>query len=263
MEKVAIGRVVLTNCEHIIALEPMDKGLVGTLLRYPMRSAASRSISMRSMTSKSPKTRSTWPSVNQKAGTFEPEKFEDHSETALIDLINQKRAGKTIRQKERPKGENVAADLRLAGASLVRPEITATGGLRSGGARLVPGVLEIASRCRPSKRPRLRDWLSLCAHFHGLIQQGGTMSDITIPGGKIRSFVERIENLDTELQELNEQKKEVFSEAKGEGFDVKILKEIIKLRKQDQDERDERESLLDLYMRAMDAAPADKAAKAA
>lgn len=89
------------------------------------------------------------------------------------------------------------------------------------------------------------------------------MSDITIPGGKIRSFIERIENLDTELQELNEQKKEVFSEAKGEGFDVKILKEIVKLRKQDQDERDERESLLDLYMRAMETAPVDKAAKAA
>src|SRR5215472_8081231 len=45
--------------------------------------------------------------VNQKSGTFEPEKFEDHYETALIDLINQKRAGKTIRPKERPKGENV------------------------------------------------------------------------------------------------------------------------------------------------------------
>ena len=89
------------------------------------------------------------------------------------------------------------------------------------------------------------------------------MSDITIPGGKIRSFIERIENLDTELQELNEQKKEVFSEAKGEGFDVKILKEIIKLRKQDQDERDERESLLDLYMRAMETASTDIAAKAA
>jgi uncharacterized protein (UPF0335 family) len=89
------------------------------------------------------------------------------------------------------------------------------------------------------------------------------MSDITIPGGKIRSFVERIENLDTELQELNEQKKEVFSEAKGEGFDVKILKEIIKLRKQDQEERDERESLLDLYMRAMENASGDKVAKAA
>ena len=89
------------------------------------------------------------------------------------------------------------------------------------------------------------------------------MSDVTIPGGKIRSFVERIENIDGELAELNEQKKEVFAEAKGEGFDVKILKEIIKLRKQDQDERDERESLLDLYMRAMETAQPDKAEKVA
>jgi len=89
------------------------------------------------------------------------------------------------------------------------------------------------------------------------------MSDTTIPGGKIRSFVERIENLDGELQELNEQKKEVFSEAKAEGFDVKILKEIIKLRKQDKEERDERDTLLDLYMRAMEQAGPEKIAKAA
>lgn len=45
--------------------------------------------------------------VNQKAGTFDPGKFEDHYEAALVDLINQKRSGKTIRPKERPKGENV------------------------------------------------------------------------------------------------------------------------------------------------------------
>ena len=83
------------------------------------------------------------------------------------------------------------------------------------------------------------------------------MSDIGIPGGRIRSFVERIEHLDTELQELNESKKEVFAEAKAEGFDVKI----IKLRKQDQDERDERETLLDLYMRAMETE--ERSAKAA
>ena len=89
------------------------------------------------------------------------------------------------------------------------------------------------------------------------------MSDVTIPGGRIRSFVERIENLDTELQELNEQKKEVFAEAKGEGFDVKILKEIIKLRKQDQDERDEHETLLDMYMQAMEAEAVGETAKAA
>ncbi|UWU87776.1 DUF2312 domain-containing protein [Bradyrhizobium yuanmingense] len=85
------------------------------------------------------------------------------------------------------------------------------------------------------------------------------MSDITIPGGKIRSFVERIENLDSEMQELSEQKKEVFAEAKGEGFEVKILKEIIKLRKEDKNERDERESLLDLYMRAMETASPEQA----
>jgi uncharacterized protein (UPF0335 family) len=89
------------------------------------------------------------------------------------------------------------------------------------------------------------------------------MADITIPGGQIRSFVERIEHLDAELQELSEQKKEIFSEAKAEGFDVKILKEVIKLRKQDKEERDERDTLLDLYMRAMETAEAEPSAKAA
>jgi uncharacterized protein (UPF0335 family) len=125
----------------------------------------------------------------------------------------------------------------------------------------------IGRRCRPPKRKRrefaLTHWSLLCLHFHDLIQQRGTMSDISIPGGRIRSFVERIEHLDTELQELNESKKEVFAEAKGEGLDVKILKEIIKLRKQDQDERDEHETLLDVYMRAMEAAAPERSAKAA
>ena len=90
------------------------------------------------------------------------------------------------------------------------------------------------------------------------------MSDtVGIPGDRIRSFVERVEQLETEIQELNEQKKEVFLEAKGEGFDVKILKEIIKIRKQDKEERDEHETLLDVYMRAMDSSEAEPVAKAA
>ncbi len=75
--------------------------------------------------------------------------------------------------------------------------------------------------------------------------------------------MERIEQLDTELQELNEQKKEVLAEAKGEGFDVKVLNEIMRLRKQDKDERDEHETLLDVYMRAIESpepAPVDEAA---
>ena len=72
-----------------------------------------------------------------------------------------------------------------------------------------------------------------------------------IAGNRILSFIERIEQIDEELKALTEGKKEVFSEAKGEGFDVKVLKEILRLRKQDKDEREEQESLLDLYLRAM------------
>jgi uncharacterized protein (UPF0335 family) len=80
------------------------------------------------------------------------------------------------------------------------------------------------------------------------------MSDTAgIPGDRIRSIIERVEKLEEEIKNLNEAKKEVFIEAKGDGLDVKILKEIIKLRKQDKDERDEHETLLDVYMRAMDA----------
>ncbi|MDB5569525.1 MAG: hypothetical protein JWN93_708 [Hyphomicrobiales bacterium] len=73
-------------------------------------------------------------------------------------------------------------------------------------------------------------------------------------GDRIHAIIERVEQIESELKELNEAKKEIFAEAKGDGFDVKILKEIIKLRKQEQAERDERDMLLDTYMRAMEAA---------
>jgi len=72
-----------------------------------------------------------------------------------------------------------------------------------------------------------------------------------IPGDRIRLFIERV---DDEIKALNEGKKEVFAEAKGEGFDVKVLREILRLRKQDKDERDEQESLLDLYLTDMERA---------
>ena len=58
---------------------------------------------------------------------------------------------------------------------------------------------------------------------------------------------------------MNEGKKEVFSEAKGEGFDVKVLREILRLRKQDKEDRDEQDSLLDLYLRAMESAGSSQA----
>ncbi|MET4219609.1 DNA end-binding protein Ku [Bradyrhizobium sp. LB7.2] len=109
MDKVAIGRVVLTNREHIIALEPMDKGLVGTLLRYPyeVRSEQEYFDEIQDVKVTKDMLDLARHIVNQKAGSFEPEKFEDHYESALIELINQKRAGKPIVPKDRPKGENV------------------------------------------------------------------------------------------------------------------------------------------------------------
>jgi len=97
MNKVAIGRVVLTNREHIIALEPNGQGVDGTLLRYPyeVRSADEYFDESRCQSHQG-YARSAKHIVNQKAGHFEPDKFEDQYETALIDLINQKRAGKPI-----------------------------------------------------------------------------------------------------------------------------------------------------------------------
>jgi uncharacterized protein (UPF0335 family) len=72
-----------------------------------------------------------------------------------------------------------------------------------------------------------------------------------IAGDQLRTIVERIENVEEEIKELAEAKKEIYLEAKGNGFDVKILREVIRLRKQDPDERDEQDSLIDVYLRAI------------
>src|SRR5271166_2255404 len=95
---------------------------------------------------------------------------------------------------------------------------------------------------------------------YGLLKCGAAMTETAgIPGDRIRSLIERVEHIDDEIKALNEGKKEVFAEAKGEGFDVKVLREILRLRKQDKDERDEQESLLDLYLRAMESAGSSQA----
>jgi uncharacterized protein (UPF0335 family) len=91
-------------------------------------------------------------------------------------------------------------------------------------------------------------------------REGARMTSTAgIPGDRICAFIERVERIDEEIKALNEGKKEVFAEAKGEGFDVKVLREILRLRKQDKDERDEQESLLDLYLRAMESAASSQA----
>src|SRR4030088_2728208 len=94
MNKVAIGRVVLTNREHIIALEPLDKGLMGTLLRYPyeVRSEKEYFDGIQDVKVTKDMLDLARHIVEKKSGTFEPERFEDHYESALVDLINKKRS---------------------------------------------------------------------------------------------------------------------------------------------------------------------------
>ncbi len=68
----------------------------------------------------------------------------------------------------------------------------------------------------------------------------------------LRSYVERIERLEEEKKETADQIREVFAEAKGNGFDVKAMREILKLRKLDSADRSEQEQLIDLYKQALD-----------
>ena len=110
MNKVAIGRVVLTNREHIISLEPLDKGLMGTLLRYPyeVRSEQDYFDGIQDVKVTKDMLDLAKHIVEKKSGTFEPDRFEDHYESALVDLINKKRSGIRVTAKAAPKtGGNV------------------------------------------------------------------------------------------------------------------------------------------------------------
>ena len=72
-----------------------------------------------------------------------------------------------------------------------------------------------------------------------------------VGGNQLRAIVERIENIEQEIKEFTEAKKDVYLEAKGNGFDAKILREVIRVRKQDQKERDEQETLVEVYLQAI------------
>ena len=69
--------------------------------------------------------------------------------------------------------------------------------------------------------------------------------------GQLKSFVERIEKLEEEKKALAEDIREVYAEAKSAGFDAKIMRQIVRLRKLDNAERQEQEALLDLYKQAL------------
>ncbi|MEX0814756.1 MAG: DUF2312 domain-containing protein [Dongiaceae bacterium] len=72
-----------------------------------------------------------------------------------------------------------------------------------------------------------------------------------IAGDRLRSFIERIEKLEEEKAALTADIREIYAEAKGGGFDTKVMRQIVRLRKMDATERQEHEALLDLYKQAI------------
>jgi DNA end-binding protein Ku len=95
-DKVGIGRVVLTRREHVVMLEPFDKGLLATTLRYPyeVREHAEYFSDIPDLKLPAEMLKLAAHIVETKAGHFEPKQFEDHYEKALIELVRSKEAGK-------------------------------------------------------------------------------------------------------------------------------------------------------------------------
>lgn len=79
-----------------------------------------------------------------------------------------------------------------------------------------------------------------------------------IPSGELRQFIEKIERLEEEKAALMDAIREVFAEAKGGGFDVKIMKQVLKMRKMKEDELMEQGELLTLYLQALGMVPASR-----
>lgn len=73
----------------------------------------------------------------------------------------------------------------------------------------------------------------------------------TIAADRLRSFIERVERLEEEKAAITNDVKEVYAEAKGEGYDVKTMRQVVKLRKMDRADRQEQEALLELYLSAI------------
>ena len=72
-----------------------------------------------------------------------------------------------------------------------------------------------------------------------------------IAGERLRSIIERVERLEEERKALGSDIKDIFSEAKSAGFDVKVIRQLIRIRKQEPAEVEEQETLLDIYRRAI------------
>jgi DNA end-binding protein Ku len=155
MNKVAIGRVVLTNREHIIALEPLDKGLMGTLLRYPyeVRSEKEYFDDIQDVKVTKDMLDLARHIVEQKSGSFEPEDFEDRYESALIELINQKRNGIKTTAKAAPNTGGNVINLMDALKRSLAGDKQSTPAAREAVKETVQGTVKAESKAK-GKKPR-------------------------------------------------------------------------------------------------------------
>ena len=92
-----------------------------------------------------------------------------------------------------------------------------------------------------------------------LRRQDGEKTESVVTGGitadQLRAFIERIERLEEEKRTIADDIKEVYAEAKGEGFDTTIMREVIRIRRMDEADVAEREELIDVYKRALGMLP--------
>jgi DNA end-binding protein Ku len=124
LDKVAIARVVLTNREHVIALEARDKGLMGMLLRYPyeVRDASEYFDEIQDVKITKDMLDLAKHIVEQKSGHFEPGKFEDHYEAALTELLNKKQKGVPLTAARKAAPSNVVNLMEALRASIGQKE---------------------------------------------------------------------------------------------------------------------------------------------
>ena len=156
LEQVAIGRVVLTNREHVIALEARGKGLMGMLLRYPyeVRDESEYFDDIQDVKISKDMMDLAQHIVKTKTGHFEPEKFEDHYETALKELVEKKMKGIKIGRRANAAAQKVN-NLMDALRRSVRSEEKQTGGKQNGkrGRKRIEGQKEMLFPIAGSKKP--------------------------------------------------------------------------------------------------------------
>ena len=129
----AIARVVLTNREHIIALEARDKGLMGMLLRYPyeVRDASEYFDDIQEVKITKDMLNLARHIVEQKSGHFEPGKFEDHYEAALAELLSKKQKGVPLTAAKKAAPSNVVNLMEALRASIGQKGKSAPSGKRA------------------------------------------------------------------------------------------------------------------------------------